>query len=257
MTRSTDRRDRGPRRRWWRRPFLALVGVGLAIGVLAGALWVFKADLFPVTRVVVTPTSHVSDEQISQAVGSLDGRDLLTIDTAAVTTRLRAIPYVREAHVYRRFPDALEVRLSEYAPIAEVRGTGGSRWLVSDDGRVLARAARQQRHLVVVPTPGISPSPGERLPVHVVQALAVAQLLKDPAVWPAGFAVNRLEVSARGRCTLVFPGGEEVRLGQPTDLKQKLTLVLSVIKPDLKKPLSFEYVDISSGTHIVTRPKGS
>lgn len=257
MTRSSRHHDRGSRRRWWRRPFLVLLSVGLVSAVLAGALWAFKADVFPLKRIVATPTVQVTDQQISEAVGPLDGRDLLSFDTAALTTRLLALPYVREAHVYRHFPDALEVRLREYAPIAELRGADGSRWLVSDDGRILSRGAPQPRYLIVLPSPGVTPTPGERLPAHVVRALPVALLLKDPAVWPVGYAVSRLEVSARGRCTLIFPGGEELRLGQPTDLKQKLTLVLSVIEPDLKKPLSFEYVDISSGTQIVTRPKGS
>ncbi len=48
-----------------------------------------------------------------------------------------------------------------------------------------------------------------------------------------------------------------MRLGQPTDLKRKLTLVLAIFELDLKSPLAYEYVDISSPPNFVTRPKGS
>ncbi len=139
---------------------LMLLGVVLVSAALAGTLWTFKAEVFPLKRIVATPTVHVSDGQIAKAVGPLEGRDLLSVDTAGVAARLSALPYVREAHVYRRFPDALEVRLREYTPVAEVRGADGSRWLVSDDGRILSRGGRQPRYLIVLPSRGVTPRPG-------------------------------------------------------------------------------------------------
>ncbi|MGI8872184.1 MAG: cell division protein FtsQ/DivIB [Candidatus Limnocylindria bacterium] len=82
-----------------------------------------------------TPT-----EQIAAAVQPATGHSLVTLDTAQLADRLRALPAVADARVDARLPDELRVEITEKRPAA-VWQTSAARLIVAGDGAVIGALA--------------------------------------------------------------------------------------------------------------------
>ena len=240
-------------RRWrGRRRMAVLVTIVGVAALVALFFFVRSADVFVVRRVLATPTPHVSAADIRSATATAAGVNLLRLSTGELEKRLRALPYVRSAHVYRRFPDAIEVSLAEYEPQAIVEVNGGGRWLVAGDGRVLASAGGDGGSLVVVSDGALErPRPGTSLPKTTLAALALAGLLADKKLWPADVAVARVVLDGAGDLTLTLARGGEVRLGDGRQLQEKLMAASVVIKQYLSQKKTIEYVDVQDPTRGV------
>jgi hypothetical protein len=257
---ASGRSTRGRRRR-----LLAGVLVFVAVALLTG-FWLHASNLFAVDRVIVGQTHYVSDGQIRSALDPARGRNLLRVSPDALERQLRALPFMRAAEVYRRFPHALEVRVTEYRPAAVVRGRDRRSWLAAADGRVLApvqaqtathTAEAEEGLLFVVPVAETWPQPGAQLPVRVVEALQLVPLLQDRTLWPAKYRVERLDVALDGSCVLVLAGGLELRLGRPTALKEKLTVAGPFIDPELRHARTLRFIDVRNYRKVVCSPIGS
>jgi cell division septal protein FtsQ len=239
-------------RRWRSRRRLAVTASVLGVAAVVALFFVLRSsDVFAVRRILATPTQHVSEADIRAATATAAGVNLLRLGTGELERRLRALPYVRTAHVYRHFPDAVEVDLSEYEPQAVVQVKGGSRWLVAADGRVLASAGDDVKTLVLVTAVTLDPpEPGTTLRA-TVDALALAGLLREGVLWPADLAVARVVLSPVGDLTLVLAAGGEVRLGEGRQLEEKLMAAREIIKQYSSEKKTIEYVDVQDPTRGV------
>lgn len=237
-------RARGRRR-------LIVVGVLLFVAAgVAGFVWVRSSDVFAVRRVSVPVTHRVSGVDLRAAVSGAAGTNLLRVSTDQLEARLRSIPFVRTARVFRRFPDALEVDIVEYAPVVRIEGSDGVRWLLADDGRVLARwdetADPESSALpLFVPEAEVWPEPGVVTAPQIVEALPLAGDLADGGAWSTQrYPVERVLVSGTGEITMILAGGGEVRLGDPRELDEKLMVALQVVDGYTSEGKKLEYVDV-------------
>lgn len=89
-----------------------------------------------VAEVLVEGRERTSQKELRDALTVNRGAAILDVDLAAVQTRLEALPWVRDAVVERRLPDAIYVQLIEREPIARIRDKGKLA-LVDRDGTVL------------------------------------------------------------------------------------------------------------------------
>jgi len=211
-------------------------------------LWLRSSDVFAVREVSAPITRHVTQGQIADAVSAARGVSLLKVSTGAIEKTLEALPYVRSIHVYRRFPNSLEVRLEEYEPVARVRTGDGKGWLVADDGRLLEKSGSQTASplpLIVFAGQFAAQAGGTTAQV-VVAALPVALMLQTSEVAASLPPVEQITVSAGGDVVVHLEGGTELRLGVPTDLKQKMTVAADIIQEYLRDGKSLEYVDASA-----------
>lgn len=251
-----ERRRQVNRERGGRRAGLIFVLV-LAIVAVVAFLWLRSSSVFSVQQVTATVTQHVTEEQIAQAVSPARGISLLKLSTGEIEESLAALPYVRAIHVYRQFPDALEVRIEEYEPVARVRDRGGKVWLVADDGRVLERLAQQASSPLplIVPATEFKAVAGGDLPRVVTGALPVALLLDGEDMASSLPEVGHISVSAGGDVVVHLEDGAELRLGEPTDLKQKMTVAAYLINKYLRDGTAVEYVDASAPLRPAVKPK--
>lgn len=220
---------------------IALAGMVVVIGLF---LWLRSSDVFAVKHVIATAVEHITEQQIAQATLEARGVSLLRLSTDAIERRLNALPYVRSAEVYRSFPSTLEVRLVEYEPAARLRATDGTTWLVSSDGRVLERKSKADLPLIV-PAFRVVPEAGEELPEKVTAALPVVDLIRNDQVSSALPAVHHIAVSEAGQVTVVLDGETQLQLGDPTQLKRKLTVGVAIIQQYLRDEKPVDYVDVS------------
>ena len=112
--------------RWSRR----LVGLVLIVGALGLALY-FVAE--PVAELVDRPLAsvmvegdfqYISKERAMALIRAEINEDFLQLDLMRMKTALESEPWVEHAALARRWPDALEVRITEEQPIARW-GTDG------------------------------------------------------------------------------------------------------------------------------------
>ena len=249
-----DRRRSVNRQRGRRRAGLVFV---LALGLVIVALfvWLRSSDVFGVKKIVATATEHVTAGEIAHATSEARGVSLLQLSTGAIEHNLLALPYVRFAGVHRRFPDTLDIRLVEYEPTARLQDESGGIWLVSEDGRVLERGAvsAASELPLVVAVGRVAPVAGEKVPIVIANALAVAALLQSGEFAESLPAIDRIAVSAVGDVAVRLTGGAELRLGAPTELKQKLTVVGDIIQRYLRDGRQLRYVDASVPDRVAVK----
>ena len=91
-------------------------------------------------HVFVTGRHLTARKSLSAALGIDRGTSLTNIDISALRGRLRALPWVEDATIERRWPNALYIRLQERSAIARFED-GGRIKLISRGGTVVDMAA--------------------------------------------------------------------------------------------------------------------
>lgn len=220
-------------------------------------LWLRSSSVFAVEEVTASPTHHVTERQIAEAVAASRGVSLLRVSTGSIERSLGGLPYVRNIHVYRKFPHGLEIRMEEYEPVARVQSGDGNVWLVSDDGRLLEKVALHASSplpLIVAATQ-FQARAGGTIPQLVLAAVPVVELLQAADVSSRLPVVDHVTVSTGGDVVVLLQGGTELRLGEASDLKQKITLAADLIQTYLRLGKALEYVDASAVDRVAVKPK--
>jgi cell division protein FtsQ len=156
--------EKGNRRRAlprWAKPALsAAATLGLALVVGGGLLWTWKAGVvgaygeelgarfvrstaaagFAVEEVFVEGRTATDSAIVMKALGASRGDALLRFDIQAAQARLTDLPWVLDARIERRLPNALYVRLVERKPMA-IWQHDGKMTVVDAEGRELGDAA--------------------------------------------------------------------------------------------------------------------
>jgi cell division protein FtsQ len=251
VRRRSVNRQRGRRRISIIFPIVVLLCAGGAF------LWLRSTDVFAVRQVVATATERVTTEEIAQVTSPAMGESLLKLSTGDLEEALVKLPYVRSAEVYRRFPDSLEVELSEYEPVARLLDQSGHVWLIADTGRVLegADAASFTDLPLMVPDTSFALTPGEQVPDAVASALPLAPLFAIGEVGARLPALDRVIVSAGGYITVKLIEGLEVRLGEATELSQKLAAAADTLEQCLQNGQVLEYIDVTVPERAAVKPK--
>lgn len=133
------RRGRVPPRR--KRAFAAARAAGAAGLLLLAVFGIWRltsGSLFRLHRFEISGNQRARTEEILATLALYRTKNLLTLDLAPVADRLLAHPWIERVTLSKRFPDGLEVRLSERRPVALWRD-GSSRLLfLGADGRPIA-----------------------------------------------------------------------------------------------------------------------
>jgi cell division septal protein FtsQ len=231
--------------------------VALVIVAAVAFLWLRSSSVFALETVTASATLHVTKEQIAEAAAQSRGESLLRISTGHIERALSALPYTRTVHVYRRFPNGLDIQIEEYEPAAGVQAGNGKAWLVADDGRVLEKATQQALSSLplLVGTDGLEVQPGGSIPQALLAAMPVVQMLNTPDVSASLPALEYISVSTGGDVVVHLQGGTELRLGEPVDLKQKMMDAADIIQKYLRDGKTLEYVDASAGGRLAVKAK--
>jgi cell division septal protein FtsQ len=256
-----DRRVRERRRlvnreRGSRRAGLMFLCV-LAVVAVALFLWLRSSSVFAVEEITAPVTQHVTEQQIADAVSTSRGVSLLKVSTGAIEHSLALLPYVRSIHVYRRFPNGLTIRIEEYEPVARVQSADGKVWLVADDGRLLEKTGSTASSLLplIVSATQFQARAGETIPQTLLAALPAAELLQKADVSSGLPGVDHITVSVGGTLVVDLLGGIQLRLGEPSDLKQKMMVAAGLVQKYLRDGKTLEYVDASAAERPAVKAK--
>ncbi|WP_060572674.1 MULTISPECIES: cell division protein FtsQ/DivIB [unclassified Pseudonocardia] len=169
--RSADRgRTRDPRHRRRRTVALVATVVVALLGVSAAAWWGLAQYGPGVASVEVTGARQIPARDVVDAAAVDIGTPLAAVDTAAVASRVSAIPGVATVDVDRSWPDTLTVAVTERTPVA-LADTPDGRMLVDVAGFAY-RPAPPDVRLPVLQLSSVAPDdPATLAAVAVLRAL--------------------------------------------------------------------------------------
>jgi len=177
----------------------ATAGVAVAAMLAAGAWYGYDyATSQPIRHVAFAgDTGRIARADLDAFAQSVQGLHPNGASLDAVREAARRIPWVRDASVRRRFPDAIEVRFEAHEPLARWADGG----LVSTRGEVFT--AEHAAFLPLFKGPGGAASR---------MAQAYPGLAK--AIAPLAAAIVELRMSARGAWQVVLDSGLTLELGR-------------------------------------------
>lgn len=207
---------------------------GLATATLVVLLsYKFSATLLdrPIGAITIeAPFQRVSALQIEEAINDELRHGFLTANLSLIQRRIVSLPWVDKANVVRRWPDMLEITVSEQVPAA-IWGESG---LLNTRGELFVEEVRH----VPAELPRLS-GPADKSAEVAVRYLDVRKNLI-----PLGLDVRRVHLDARGAWEMTLSNGVEVRLGR-RDVTERTNLFLDVVANIVSsRETDIEYVDM-------------
>ena len=205
------------------RPFWVLL---LVLGVAAGAIGAFIVAWpgFAPKQVSVTGNRVVPAAEIAARARVEPRVNMWLQNTGSMEARVRAIPYIASAAVYRVPPATVVIAVRERAPFAVMR-SGDASVLVDRDLRVLGEAYANGSLPVFVVRPGVVLEPG-----NFVNDTQGRELRDDYDAMIAAHVVPlELSFDRFGGLVATVRGGVRILLGDDSDFQKKLALVNPVL----------------------------
>jgi cell division protein FtsQ len=148
----------------------------------------------------------VSDQQVRQSVLPLVNRGYFAVDLEKVRGKIAALPWVKQVDVRKRWPDRLEVVVSEYKPLAR----WGETQLLAENGEIFSAPKNAKYKLPLFEGPDL----------HAADMMAFYSYTK-PLFLGLGLQVNTVRMSARGSWNVLLSDGLEIEVGR-ADMQQRL-----------------------------------
>jgi hypothetical protein len=267
-------RRTGPR---LRAPRLRLPGGGrigaavLAALFAASLVYLVDGPWLRISSVAWGGTSYTDADELAAILNPLRGTSLLALDSRELSTRLRGLPAVAEAHVDPQVPGGVSVAVQEKKP-ALIWQTNAVRLLVAGDGMVfgeIALSARLPAEVAGLPLvddrrrSSHDLNPGDRIPADE-QALVMRLDALDPAL--LGSRAASLEVRIDERCGYVVSpskGGWSAAFGMygplagdasPANIDAQVAAVRTLFAD--RRENTVGWVDVRNPGKVYWRPNG-
>lgn len=190
----------------------------LAAAVLVIVLsYEFSATLLdrPIRSITIDgPFERVSALQIEEAIGDELRHGFFSANLSLIREHIAELPWIDQASVTRRWPDRLEITVTEQVPAA----CWGEKGLLNTRGELFVTDARH----VPAELPRLS-GPPERAADVARRYLAVREQLI-----PLGLDLRRVHLDARGAWEMTLLNGVNVRLGR-RDVDERSDLFVNVV----------------------------
>lgn len=176
------------------------------------------------------PFERVSALQIEAAIGDELNRGFLSANLSVIQDRVAGLAWIDKANVVRRWPDTLEISVTEQIPAA----CWGERGLMNTRGELFVANARH----IPAELPRLSGPPDRSAEVARRYLDVRAHLI------PLGLDLRRVHMDARGAWEMTLLNGIEVRLGRKnTDERTKLFIdvVANIVS---RREADIEFVDM-------------
>jgi len=183
---------------------------GVITGLVAGAAWgaysevrpaIMAHDYFRLRSIkVVCDSAAAEPATLAARAGLYDGTSLWEIDTNEAKRALASVPWVRDARIFRRFPDEVAVEVFRRDPVG-ITLAGGVPYLIDRDG-VVYREGNAMPHLDLPYLTGWEQAPTRE---DGIARLRMSMSIVD-AVQAAGISISQVNVDPGGDYRL-YPDG--------------------------------------------------
>jgi len=219
----------------WLNRLIVLTGAGV---VMAAALQAYiTLQSIPVQHITVTgELEHTRTDLVQDMVQPALVGGFLRADLQRIRAQLEELPWIYQATVQRRWPNALEIHVIEQLPIA--------RWGESDflnhEGEVFRSVSSQEWQAL----------PRLRGPEGSAKALVAGYQRIVEILRPLHLAVAQLTVDERGQVDVVLEGGMQLLLGS-ADFLERMHRFVAIYRIELgARAAEVERVDLRYETGI-------
>ena len=241
--------DRLGRRAWWTRlvprRVSPLAGFGMLIGIFALTLVVLASPLFAVRRIEVTGVTYADPTLLESVSDSLRGASVFTADLDGAQRRLEGDPWIARARLSWYLPNRVTIEVDERVAVAWFVGVDNRARVLDFEGRVLAVLDGQPTQFMKIE--GVGPN----LPPGTVPSLVYQAAAQLAVSLPESLAskVKHLTVSGPESLGFTLKSGTVVTLGAPTDIRNKLISVVTVLNQQNVEFIAG--IDVSAGQPVV------
>lgn len=202
----------------------------LAAGAVVAALTMF----FKVETIQVTGTSRYQASEVISASGVEPGDNLVLLDRYRVSQRIyTALPYITDVQPRPKFPNTLEIEVTETRAAAAIQGAGGW-WLLSAGGKILEAAdaalAAECPRITGVQAESPSVSAALTLPEDsTITGQRLQELLAVLASYEALPQVDLIDCASPRELVLHYDGRFRAEMFYDADFDLKITCLLSAV----------------------------
>lgn len=111
----------------------------IVFGTWQLSVWAKQSPRFAITSVQFFGNTHATDAELIRVGGLTAGQNLVALDAFALERSIAAHPWVKTVRADRKFPNRVEIRISEHTPVAMV--SLGDLYLLDDDGEPFKRVS--------------------------------------------------------------------------------------------------------------------
>ena len=253
---------------------IGLLGrIAVVAVILAIALSVMRTlPVFTISSIDTEATEHLSEQDIANLAGVVEGTTLLSVDEEVVEQNLMRNPWVAEVHVRREFPDKLGIEVRERQIDSLVlMSTSAFAWYIGQgnvwlepatldisDGQTAKDAAQAlaiaKGAIFIIDAPAtVNPQAGGEVTDDVLLAVDTyrRELPEEISSQVVYFSASSLE-----GISCVLTSGVEVSLGNPTQIEQKAAVLTQILEQypgeityvNVREPSTPAYRRIDSGT---------
>ena len=208
-------------------------------------------------KITVEGANLYSAEQVEQVGGVIQGQNLVRLNTDFIENRIRSgLVYVDEVSVEKKYPDGLNIRITEAQQAAQIFDDGVY-YLLSGSGRLLEASYDRDPSLPLIngfelkgKTAGAQAQSKDEQKTRIIADIF-------SGIHEYGFdKVDTIDVSDRTDITLTYDSRIDIKLGSSVDLPLKLSNIKAVLDSG-KLPDGFEgtLTIFSQGKEISALPK--
>lgn len=213
----------------WVNRILILLGAAVVLAALAQAY--IRVLSIPVQQIAVTgELEHTRTEALQAMVQPALAGGFLNADLQRIRLQLEALPWIYEATVRRRWPNALEIHVVEQLPIARWGESG----FLNHEGEIF-------RPSDVL---GWQSLPLLRGPDGAAKSLMASYQRVIEILGPLGLTVEQLAVDERAQLEAVLDGGLQLLVGGE-DFRERMQRFVFIYQTELLSRLDdVERVDL-------------
>lgn len=206
------------------------LSVILAAVAVVAALTLF----FKVENIEVTGTGRYNADDIIAASGVETGDNLVLLDRYRVSQRIyTALPYITDVRPKPKFPNTLEIEVTETQAVAAIQGAGGY-WLLSANGKILEGADESAAadYLQITGVQAENPEVSAPLALPEDSYITADRLAALLTVLLERDALTRSDVidcSDSRKLVLQYDGRLQVEMFYDADFDLKVTCLLSAV----------------------------
>lgn len=210
---------------------LGLLVLCIASLVLIGYDDTFYLDLVPVEGALTIPPS-----EIVQA-SELGNRHIFAVDPTMAAERISALPGVISTTVTLHWPNQVQIKVAEEAPIA-VWDQGGQQYWIDETGHLIPARVRTVGLLQIHSELNQPLNEIDFIPMDVLDGALQLQKLRPN--------IDTLYYRPAGGLSYEDGRGWRVYFGTGQDMEQKLTVYERIVSDLLARGLTPEYISVSN-----------
>ena len=221
--------DRARKRLKW------ILLVIVVIALVIGAMWLIRSPVLSIREVEVSGAAQSDPRSTVGELGMDIGTPTIDVDGDAIAAEVLTDPWVKAVDVTVEWPGSVTIEVTERTPLASV--LAGEQWLL---------VGRDGGAITVVSQPGDS----DALIAIDQGSLQPGDVIVDSAVLGALDFIDHLSqdrqagirIRTEGDGIVASVQGHDVRLGRPTDMAQKASVLDALLDSGVKAGAAIDLI---------------